>query len=78
MDLWVRSQAKNVLNKVENLYIEKRDYIQGEFWDIVDKTFVYGHYKTKERALEVLDEIQNYIIGKLLHNDGNVYEMPKE
>ena len=45
-----------------------------------DGFIILGTYKTKERALEVLDEIeiQNYIIGKLLHNDGNVYEMPKE
>ena len=36
-----------------------------------------GTYETKERALEVLDEIQAYINSDVMFNL-NVFEMPKE
>ena len=35
-----------------------------------------GTYKTKERALEVLDEIQAYLMSNTPQS--NVYNMPKE
>lgn len=59
MDLWVRSQNKEVLIPNPKLSLEK---IENEYWivDLCDDT-VLGEYKTKERALEVLDEIQEYM-----------------
>ena len=89
MNLWVRSQDKmKMLLNPKLAIIISGDAKNGYSFDIYDTSAYnqevnlrYGYlgtYDTKERALEVLDEIQNYIIGKLLHNDGNVYEMPKE
>lgn len=66
MELWIRSQDKNSLMKVESLY---SDIFQEEdFWKIynVSDDTVLGSYKTKKRALEVLDEIQSIIIGKYM------------
>ena len=77
MELWVRSQDRLRLFKI--LYIE-----YGE-WNEEHRIYVnsekFAIYKTKERALEVLDEIQKYICPNGLINlyDGTrVYEMPKE
>ena len=64
MELWIRSQDKIKLVNNCNLYISseiKNEYI---IEDLNNKYLKLGTYKTKERALEVLDEIQNIIIGK--------------
>lgn len=55
MELWVRSQDKTFLRKVNTIgIVEGRD-----FWSIDENlTVSFGKYKTKERALEILDEIQ--------------------
>lgn len=58
MDLWVRSQDRRRLIKVDLLSIK-------DFYNIVsDDFYVLGTYKTEERALEVLDEIQNILKPK--------------
>lgn len=96
MELWVRSQDKENLVKMINQiglnYANKKmiianyqpDFIgtQGEYYEIL------GIYATKERALEVLDEIQcklDYIYELSLRpralttiEHKIVYEMPKE
>ncbi len=82
MDLWVRSQDKETLLKVDYLYIPiSRDK---EHFGIYTKNGVrdeyLGVYKTKERVLEVLDEIQRHLV---VINDKNnnyfcVYEMPED
>lgn len=99
MDLWIRSQDKSILTKVNNLFVCKYfdKYIISNYYNeypnddnaIPYDLFMYGTYKTKERALEVLDEIQEY----LEHNCKNfvdtgdyytskyefkVYKMPTE
>ena len=58
MELWIRSQDKTFLRKVNTIgIVEGRD-----FWGIEDNFRVsFGKYKTKERALEVLDEIQSLL-----------------
>ena len=59
MELWIRSQDKTNLYKISNINIDKDDYTlycQLEW----GQTFL-GTYKTKERALEILDEIQNIL-----------------
>lgn len=59
MNLWIRSQNKEMLIPNPKLSLED---IKNEYWiiDLCDDT-VLGTYKTKERALEVLDEIQKVI-----------------
>ena len=60
--MWIRSQHKGNLVKTTSLEIEARNSGKYEIWDYQEKhqTFL-GEYSTKERALEVLDEIQDKI-----------------
>lgn len=62
MDLWIRTQDKRELLKVNDGF-----YIANGFSDTTD-TFIglknighIGRYKTEKRALEVLDEINDFI-----------------
>ena len=63
MDLWIRSQDKEVLMKVGNIkYVEYNgNHILNAFNTDQMGDFDIGIYSTKERALEVLDEIQGII-----------------
>ena len=89
MELWIRSQDKKRLVKAEHIY-----YCKDEFTNCIFITGAYdlGVYKTEERALEILDEIQEHI-EKQGENDlltdkngiitgqkyyGFIYQMPKE
>ena len=88
MDLWIRSQDRTFLRKVNTIgIVEGRD-----FWSIDENlTVSFGKYKTKERALEVLDEIQNIFSLKIENKSyeeadlilkakilDSCYQMPKE
>ena len=72
MNLWLRSQDKEKLLKcndiaISNNVINERESIKFKGYKIVgyfDKNTEYeilGTYETKERAIEVLDEIQNIL-----------------
>ena len=68
MELWIRSQDKSSSVKVDNLYVSVGNYIcyYVEKGKEVSGTYYrpsgeLGRYETKERALEVLDEIQNIL-----------------
>lgn len=93
MDLWIRSQDRKRLVPSPNLYVVYSEESQCAY---IGDTLV-GHiakYATEERALEVLDDIQNKVCGNvgmlLATNSGikptningfsycGVYEMPKE
>ena len=84
MELWIRSQNKLSLTKVNSVVIDFNDqkklvanYIQ--FNGDEDYTSL-GEYDTEERALEVLDEIQCHLVNINDSRDSYfyVYEMPKE
>ena len=93
MELWIRSQDKRILQKVDNVYLNA-NYDNRRICtnDSRDYESDLGEYKTKERAFEVLDEIQKNIerIGEdylLVDEDGTitrqkhygvVYQMPEE
>ena len=85
MELWVRSQDKNNLKKVNNIYVEHitKDYdswvgnIHCQPYVITSDNGNLGFYGTKERALEVLDEIQNSILGILSLEDIEKQEIKK-
>ena len=79
MELWVCSQDKETLMKVNNgiLYhgTDNRNCIAIK--ESPSYIHTIGEYKTKQRALEILDEIQNILETR----DGvsqMVYVMPKE
>lgn len=61
MELWVRSQDKDILMKV--VVLEAND--DNSIYTTNRNTLVrLGKYKTKERALEILDEIQKLLIPR--------------
>ena len=60
MELWIRSQDKTVLINVKTLFVADKE-IRGYYSD--NPNWFLGIYKTKERALEVLDEIQERILN---------------
>lgn len=61
MNLWIRSQDKTRLVKVNYVYMmENNDHLT-IYGETIDSAPIVGIYKSKERALEVLDEIQNIL-----------------
>ena len=89
MELWIRSQDKTRLIKVSNvqytyrkgdLYSDVRgNHYIGTYYDNLE---ILGEYTTKERAIEVLDEIQTKINNIANMDDENfinvVYQMPED
>jgi hypothetical protein len=61
MELWIRSQDKEVLTRVIDIW---RDADKNEIWSKSSFaiTNCLGIYKTKERVIEVLDEIEERIM----------------
>lgn len=70
MELWIRSQDKAILQKVNKLYVCKYAEEKGYgiydllYNDLDDCDVPLGFYKTRERALEVLDEIQKSLLPR--------------
>lgn len=58
MELWIRSQDKTFLKKVNTIGI-----VEGQDFYFISENITtdLGKYKTKERALEVLGEIQSIL-----------------
>lgn len=81
MNLWIRSQDKSYLMPIEDIISEFGG-------SLFYKGIILGDYKTKERALEVLDEIQKLIEPNYIRTfeykgyeeqpTTIVYEMPDE
>ncbi len=85
MELWVRSQDKTNLVKIRQIslnYQNNKQVIANYIPELYENSGEYceflGTYATKERAIEVLDEIQNYILLPNTDNSAYIYEMPKE
>ena len=94
MSIWVRSQDKEFLMKVDNinLGIDVDTNEPTRIFTFVDGTvtsFTLGTYNSKERAIEVLDEIQEGMIKNavakvvdaekqyIIPNPVIIYEMPE-
>lgn len=62
MELWIKTQTKIGLFKVDNIYIDERDFGNDDIEYYIQTNMTeLGKYKTKEKALEVLDEIQSLL-----------------
>ena len=61
MELWIRSQDREKLCKVHDLCIRENQNENNQTNYVIQDIYTMGTYKTKERALEVLDEIQNIL-----------------
>lgn len=60
MNLWVRSQDKECLTNISNIQYVYKNNMHG-LGTYYDNLKILGTYETKERALEVLDEIQSLL-----------------
>lgn len=82
MELWVRDQTKTGLYKIDNVYIHEDEDKTIHIWtDGINKYLKYylGGYKSKQRALEILDEIQRHLNDKdLADYRVFIYQMPEE
>lgn len=67
MELWIRSQKKDKLFKINGLDITKMNDNSYEITGYTTYDIYLGRYKTKERALEVLDEIQKLLEPKIIY-----------
>lgn len=80
MELWIRSQDKKRLGQINFIEYGKDDYgyhLIG--WRDKFEGTRLATYKTEERVLEVLDEIQERVNFNIkLKVETCVYEMPKE
>lgn len=88
MELWVRSQDREKMLSNPILIVDDNKILTPKN-DYRDTHLLLGHYKTKERALEVLNEIENKInLINLGHDFGSpmvdldnptyIYRMPEE
>ena len=88
MELWVRSQDRRILQKVDNIFLDA-NYENKRISTYDGDSIELGTYKTKERALQVLNEIQNKInLINLGHDFGSpmvdlknptyIYQMPEK
>ena len=67
MELWIRTQNKEKLIKAYCIELNQESNL---FWLSNNDGKIYttiGTYATKERALEVLDEIQNLLQPKIIY-----------
>lgn len=80
MELWIRSQDKTCIKKASAIWISCEPEIP-EYYIEVD-TDVLGRYKTKERALEVLNKISKLVENAMYHTQLNdevlFYQMPEK
>lgn len=76
MELWIRSQDRKSLIKNNGVGLTPSEI---SIYPI-GLNGVLGTYETKERALEVLDEIQKLLKTAELNDDINVivYQMPED
>lgn len=88
MELWIRTQDKEELLKVNKIdYEEKFDYktTKKRYFVISANNEGVGLYSTERQCLEILDEIQKMLVP-VLDSDGHmvdytsniVYEMPED
>lgn len=80
MELWVRSQSRKSLIRVQGLTINEYKTDNEENDEViiedVDTYIILGKYP-KERAIKVLNEVQTYLnLSKSLKFD--IFEMPEK
>ena len=84
----MRSQDKECLINISNIQYVYKNNMHG-LGTYYDNLKILGEYKSKERALEVLDEIQEAKLGNFYHRypsnvevsskeDTIIYNMPEE
>lgn len=78
--MWVRSQNKDLLIDVKVIYWGKKAYVDSYMVytkDLLRNTTVdieLGFYKTSEKAMSVLDELQ----CRIARSESGVFQMPED
>ena len=74
MELWIRSQDKKRLIKIDNIkvYEDLKDNYSDIRAVFNDYELSLGEYKTKERALMILDEIQNILQPRIIMREPEI------
>ena len=75
--MWVRSQNKEVLANIKafNIIKDKEKFCITGYLNSVSDNFIYlGKYETKEKAMQVLDELQR----RIAKSESGVYQMPED
>lgn len=73
--MWIRTQNKESLLEISHLDVYS---LSENNWTIEDCGNDLGTYKSEERAIEVLDEIQEFIMMSKTTQLTTIYEMPEE
>ena len=68
--MWIRSQDRKILTEIHNLDIDDINQI----WD---GSSLLGKYSTEEKALKVLDQIQDNM-ETFEHEPTMVFQMPQD
>lgn len=80
MELWIRSQSREKLVKVNEIKYEEYKNVLMDYpiAAIIINDEIVQEYKSKERALEILDEIQ-HLLQTVYVGSANriVYQMPE-
>ena len=71
-NLWIRSQDKRLLEKVNCVYY--REELNGKGAILDEQGSILGQYSTKKSCIEIIDEIQSLIT----RNDKVIYAMPEK
>lgn len=93
MELWIRSQNKEKLVKVNELSLYDSNILKNDFvlndepnysniGIIANDNYNLGSYKSKERAIEVLNKISKLVENAMYHTQLNnevlFYQMPEK
>ena len=68
--MWIRSQGRKILTEIHNLDIDDINQI----WD---GSSLLGKYSSEEKALKVLDQIQDNM-ESFEHEPTMVFQMPQD
>lgn len=78
MELWIRSQDKRTLINTRRIDVDDNNIIVWDEGRYANEIYL-GIYKTKKRAIEILDEIQDLLQNAYIGNVNRiVYQMPKD
>ena len=65
MELWIRSQDKEILLNANTFIVQYTiNAISEQYWNIFSNGYNLGKYSTEEKALSVLNKIENFIYAK--------------
>ena len=78
MKLWIRSQERDILQVCNSLSIQPiiTPNKKHHTWGVISNFGCIGEYATRDRCLEIIDEIQSLFCD--FERSSIVYEMPKE